>query len=515
MDTVPRLDRRDLGLAGAVTLLAAGLIGGWRSYIGVDGALGLDATAWGLAAEGLWQGRSSPLPPAWPLATALLRAVGLDLVTAGSAVSALAAVLLPGAALLSARAAGAPRAGAVSAALVLLVLPDWMAWATSMDSNSFVALGLTVAVGLWASALQRPSPLQATTAAGLAIVTGLLPLLRESTLPAVAGALLLCAHWRARGLALALCLVATWWLSPLLLGELPGPSPMQTPWQDRGSTALADLRAGSGPLPNYVGEIPRAERGAYIASLREGDLLALAIFHARRSLTLAHDGWLLALALGAFALASLRRRPALRAVLLPLLCLAPALLIWTQRRHVLLVVPAMLTLLAGAAAWRSQSRSSRLGGMLVLALVLAATSTWPARWRALAAEQRGEGRRATTLAELGAWICAEDPLLLGGPIQDVALYCPRPRHEPDGSIADWHTLLIVPRQMSVGFQARGWQEVGPKAADLVVLRLHPQQDRPCPDGRVDPSTPYLQTRPTPARLLGCEASVEGAPRSDR
>jgi len=108
------------------------------------------------------------------------------------------------------------------------------------------------------------------------------------------------------------------------------------------------------------------------------------------------------------------------------------------------------------------------------------------------------------LIELGAWICAEDPKLLGGPIQDVALYCPRPRHEPDGSLADWHTLLVLPRQAARGFQARGWEAVGPPAADLLVLQLHPEQERPCPEAEVSADTPYLQTRPVPARLIGCD-----------
>lgn len=480
-------------------MLAAALLLAWRAGIGVEGALGQDATAWGLAAEGLWQGRSSPLPPAWPLLVAAGRGLGLALVPSGMAVSSLAAILIPGALLLSARAAGANRLGAGAAALLLLALPDWMGWATSMDSNSLVALGLVAATGLWARALARGLPPGPGLSLALVLLTGLLPLLRESTLPAVVAAMLLSLSFGRRGFGIALGILALWWLSPLLLLEAPGLSPLQTPWQDRGSTALADLRAGTGPLPNYVGEIPRESRGAYIESLRAGDLPALALFHARRSFDIARDGWLIALALLLTLAARLPGRPALRSALLPLLCLAPALLIWTQRRHVLLVVPAMLVLVA----LTSRPAGRRALTLLTMSALLAAALSWPSRWSTMAAEQRGEGRRAQALIELGAWICAQDPKLLGGPIQDVALYCPRPRHEPDGSVADWHTLLVIPRQAARGFEARGWVAVGPPAADLLVLQLHPEQERPCPEGEVSDETPFLQTRPVPAVLNRC------------
>ena len=102
-----------------------------------------------------------------------------------------------------------------------------------------------------------------------------------------------------------------------------------------------------------------------------GDVTGRLKWHATRSLRLAGDGWML-LGAAAIGLASRGRRPtvALAALLLPAL---PALVIWSQRRHVLLLVPVALVGLAVAAHGRRHA--------LVAAAVAILAIMHDARWR--------------------------------------------------------------------------------------------------------------------------------------
>lgn len=511
------LARADRVAAAALVGCALALDLAWSRGLGLEGALGTDAPLWGLSAEGLHHGAVPAVPPLWPALLALLRGLGAPLVEGGVALSWLLAGLVPAATFLAARAALAPRAGALVAALLVLCCPDLVGWSAELQSNSLVALALALVTGLWAAVLARqadparPGQGSGTTALLAAVLTGLLPLARENLVGATALALVAAPVALRRGWRLSLVLLAAWWLSPLLLGQAPGASPLDTAWGARGGMALGDLATGAGPLPNYVGEIPRAERAAYVAHLREGDLPALAAFHARRSLRIATDGWAVAAVALLAVLVGPGRRSTARAALLPLATCAPALLVWTQRRHVLLALPALLAI--AATLWPAPpspappltARPRLLAGarLLALALLGLALANWPAAWVHLAREQQGETKRAATLRELGDWLCGQDALFLGGPVQDAALYCPRPRHDLDGSVADWHTLVVLPRHLARATLPEGWVRVGPQAADLAVYRLHPDQPRPCPDGRPAPGSPYLSAGPVHATLVGC------------
>lgn len=488
------LDRRRDGAAALLLAMAAfGLDRAVRGGAGLDGAFGQDATSWGLAAEGVARGLSSPLPPAWPALVGLLRRAGLPLFTAASLLSGLVAALLAPALLLAARRLGAPLGSALFAAGLVLLAPDRARWALSWDSNGLFALGLLLLCALWAGRLGRAGPVGTRDLLPV-LLAALLPLVRESALPLLPATLLLIPGLPERRVLAALVLILGFWTSPLWVGEAPSAHPLQTPWAARGGTALADLAVGEGPLPNYVGEIPRAERGAYVEALREGRLHVVALWHLRRSLGLAPEGWAWLLGVGLVALPRWRAEPALRAAILPLAALAPAALLWTQRRHVLVLLPAALL------CWTLLPRRARLA--VALAGLLASLG-WPSGWQRLLEEARGEARRGAALAELGARVCARQPLLLGGPIQDIGLYCPRPRHEPDGSAADAYTVLVVPARSAPAWAARGFRPVEPEIAGLQALAWRPDEPRPCQEPRLDPTTPYLHTEARPARLLEC------------
>lgn len=517
---------RGLALLATVVALAVDL--GWRAAVvpgaglGWGLAFGTDAPLWVLSTEGLLQGAIPAVPPGWPALAALPRLLGLPLVPAGALVSQLAGAAIPGAGAWVARKAGASVAASAGVALVLWAWPDRAPWAAEVQANGLGALALLVATGLAAQVLSGRARWAAPAAAPpgwawlAAVLVGALPLLRENlavvSLAAVLGLPLLVRG----GAGLAAVVLATWWLSPLLVGAGPGPTPLQTPWGDRGSRALQDLGAGSGAPPAYVAELPRHLRGAYLQLLREGDTVGLVRWHAARSLALAPDAWALGAAGALTAATQGRRRPALAAVLLPLAVLAPTLVFWSQRRHLVLALPALLAVAASgfqvpAGGGRPAGQGRRVERLLLattLLLVGLALASWPATWVRHAQAARGEALRAATLAELGAWLCQQPEPLLGGPIQDVGLYCPRPRHDPDGSAADAHTLVVAPRRQPPPAPADAWTRVGPPAADLVVYRWRPGEPRPCPQGRPAPGTPYLSAGPVHAALVGC---VEPSP----
>jgi len=521
----PLLDLLGLVIAGAAVPLA------WRLLLGLHGALGTDAALWGLSAEGLRHGAMPAVPPLFPALVAALRATGLPLIDAGTALALVAGGLVPVAVAWSARRLGAPRGAALLAGVGALALPDLCAWSNELSPNSAVALGLVGVTGLWGDSFRtvgRRTVGRRTTLAAV-LLTALLPMLRETGVVVALAALPLLVFGRRAGWRLALAVLALWWLSPLLTGALPGPTPLSTPWGARGGMAVAGLAPGDGALPNYVAEIAPAERAHYIALLREGAVLRVAAWHLRRSLLLAPGGWLLATGAALSVAAGLKGRRWLLAGLLPLATVAPALALWTQRRHVLLAAPALLAVLAAATTApaaagtaapllrrsllrRSLLRRSLLHRSLLrrsaLLLALAGLVTSARHWPAVADEQRGASMRATALQELGDAVCAQaDPrpaLLLGGPIQDVGLYCPLPRHDPDGTAADALTALILPVRSGPGPLPPGWAPVGRRYADLQIFRLGQPAVQPCADAVPEPGTPYLSTAPVHARLVGCE-----------
>ncbi len=500
----PRRDR-----AAVLALVIAGAAGvvALRSGAGLWGAMGTDAPLWGLTALDLRVGAPPLVPPLYPALTGLLHRAGLGLVPAAQLVAGLGAALVPGAVAGAARAGGASTENALIAGILALIMPDLGAWSQQVQPDSLGALLLVLAGG--ALAVHSRAPGRGSGLALVAVAT-LAPLLRAHGLPLAALAVLalVAVPGGRRWAPLAL---AGWWLGPLLVGLRPGPHPLAQPWGDRAGGALSALWATDAEAVPYIRELHREARRAYLGLLHTGDRGAQIRWHAGRSLRLATDGWLLLAASAAAAVAgAVRRRrgppvvPAapLLALVLPLLVTLPALIIWSQRRHVLLAVPLALAGLA-AAAPRGGGRA-RAG---VLAGAVAVASVLVPRWPGTVAALQSERPRAEHYAALGDWVCETTPdtVLLGGIFQDVGLYCPRPRHDPDGSLADWHTALISDRPPPATALPGQWRPVHTGPGGLAVYRLVPDGGAPlpCAAGHAAPDTAHLAVAAARARWEGC------------
>jgi len=482
---VDPLDRR---MSAGLALLGLTLHVAVRLGAGLWGAMGTDAALWGLTAMDLRVGAPPLVPPGYPALVAIGTVLGALPVSAGWCISLACAALLPAAGFLAARAGGAGHRPATVGAVAILALPDAGLWAQQLQPDALAALGLVGLAGTLIAAV-RGHPGGAWVAAVLA---GLLPLVREHGTPAAALAILVLLWLRAWGPAGAA--LAVWWLGPVIVGVLPGSHPGEVPWAGRSAGALAALTTTDPSDVPYVRELHRQARSRYIALVMDGDTFGRIRWHLSRSLGLAWDGWLLVLAAGIGA-ATARRRETLPVAAL-LLAALPALLIWSQRRHVLLLAPVAIV---GMVVFVRGRRST----IVLTALGLGAAASWPGAWLDGVRGLQSERFRARHHASTAGWLAAHAPpgSLLGGVHQDIGLYHPMPRHDPDGSAADWRTWFV-----GAGPPAGlpGWSRVHDAEGELDVWRRDPDRDpRPCADTRPEPDTPHLAVGLAHAEIPGC------------
>ena len=463
------------------------------------GALGTDAPLWGLSAMDLMAGAPARVSPGYPALIALFSWGGSQLVSAGRSISIGAAALLQPLAYLGARSLGVGRPTALLLALFLLFHPSLMEMALQVQPDTLTALAI---LGL--------AVMGAHTAKGagwsglaMALIGGLLPLIREHGLPLALltglGCLVLPGSWSQRRWRLGL-LLATLALGPLLLGQPRGILPWTAPWADRAGGALAAFTTRDPDSLSYLNELPRGPRLAYANLVRAGDRPGQLRWHAGRALALAPVVWGL---VGAALLAALStRRREILALAAPLLVALPALAIWSQARHVVVLLPVAMLVLAVAARSRRIPRLLFPAGLLLLALPS------PRQARELATRQLAESARARQLAATAAELCALEPGLLGGRFQDLALYCPRPRHDPDGTAADWITVVAEDRPPT----GTGWVRVGGEVPGIGLFRLQPTlQGRPCRRYTLAPGIPYLSVGLARATVISCDPPVTAAP----
>jgi hypothetical protein len=275
------------------------------------------------------------------------------------------------------------------------------------------------------------------------------------------------------------------------VGLAPGPHPPEVPWAARAGSAFGALfaRGGDPEAFPFLRELPRAARETYA----QAGAAARLAHNAARSVHLAWDGW--AWLAAAAALAAAHRHRRIVALGVPLLAALPALCAWSQRRHVLVFLPLALAVCAAGVRGR--------GGVLLLLLA----APWMRSWPRVVSGQQSEVHRARSFAAAASWLAAHAPegSLLGGRFQDVGLYHPLPRHDPDGSPADWHTFAVEDRPSYLP----GWMLVASVPGGLHVFRRDLAGD-PCPTGRPAPSAPHLAVARAHADLVGCEA-LPGTP----
>ncbi len=482
----------------SVALAVGGTLGtlALRPLLGLWGALGTDAPLWGLTARDLLVGASPLVPPLYPALLAPFVAAGVSPVTAGAWVSAasIGALLVLGFRLARLLEASVPVA--VGVALVPLLLPDILGFGTQLQPDATAAAGgLLLAVLLVRHHLRA----SARTALGLVAIAGVLPMLREHGLVwsgvGAGGLLLGPAQFRWTALFVPVAM----WVAPILTGVLPGTHPLDVPWSDRAGGALSAFTTHDPTTLSFLHELHRGDREAYSAMVRSADRLGQLRWHVERSLRLAPDAWTMVVLATVLGLREATRRSGRRWVvsLLPLVAALPALLIWSQRRHVVLVAPLALVVLGTVA-----TRKRWTAGAGLVALALHAALNGPNMVRAWQSERP----RAEHYAQIGDWL-SENTVpgdLLGGVHQDIGLYAPAlPRHDPDGTVADWRTFYVTdrtPPARAIGTWTRVF--AGPQ---LGIWQLDPDRHpRPCT--HVDPpaDSAHLAVGTAHADLTGCQ-----------
>ena len=478
--------------AGGATVVVLGLV---RAGLGLWGALGTDAALWGLTARDLWVGARPLVPPLYPGLLAPWTAAGASPADVGGWVSLLSGGLVFALAMWALRRLGLMWHSAVTAGLLCFALPDVAGWAFQLQPDALAAAwGLALGLGL---ALHLKGHRRAVIA--VVCLGGLAPLLRAHGLVWAATAMLglLAGPGRTRWTALLVPLLM--WMAPVFLGVQPGIHPIDFPWSDRAGGALSALTTTDPESLSYLRELHRGEWAKYARLVTEGRRVAQVTWHVKRSLMLAPDGWLI---VGGGLLASTvhawrSRSLSPLALALPLLAALPALIIWSQRRHVVLMVPLALVCIVAATGDRK-----RVIALLSFVLAIHGGINWP---RAAAAWQT-ERPRAEHYAEVGDWLHKHAPenSLLGAVFQDIGLYAPAMgRHDPDGTQADWWTFYVGDRPPRPGALG-AWTVVHQGPGGMSVYQLEPTRSpRPCAHHPPAENTPHLAISTAHADVPGC------------
>ncbi len=390
------VDRWDGALAGALALAALAIrLVAAREYQ-IDVATGPDSPLWGLSALDWQVGNKVYVPPLFPALAGLAAWAGLGVADGGRLVSLVAGSAATAVVYAGARALGLSRLAALLGGALVVVHPDLVAESLIFQPEAVTAavLGAVAATALVHAARRSiPSFIAYVLAVGVAATArehGLALLL-----PSLCFAALFPPHARwARAWAPA-ALFALVSLTPVLGRSSPLVLPTQWPWADKAAVVKRDLEAmEQGFQPAYLnmnvdsypaGDTAEAQAvsNAYPCAIllpaeeRPGAILKL---HWRRARALGHDlhSWLLAGLAGGGVLAWRRRNWGVAAALPSLLVvIVPAFIVWSQRRHAVVLLPAaFLGVAAGAdalAEWipRSARRVAlALAGAGVLAFVL-------------------------------------------------------------------------------------------------------------------------------------------------
>ncbi|MCK6503111.1 hypothetical protein L6R53_06905 [Myxococcota bacterium] len=494
----------------AVALVAAALVAlacRLGAHLGgVTAGTGSDPDLWVFASVDAAHGAGWPLPPLGPLLVAGLASIGLPWHGAWLLLSAVALPLTAGLAALLAGRLGATPALSLAAGLGLLALPVLASTAWQAGPDALTALAfLAAAAGAQqvAAAGPRPSP---GACAGAGVGLGAAILARELGPVVAAGAALgiaaraaLPPRWRLLGPALLLLGAA---LPAALLADAIAP----WDWRWLGRVARDSQDLPPPQVPAWVLDAQGLHR-----------LLRRAAWTLQRH----PEGWL-TLALGAAA--ALRRR--WWALALAQASGLAALGVWSQPRHVAVLLPISVAALAGWTALASRRERA-----LALLLVVGVTAAGGLRWKGALALAREEAAETAALASLGAELCAAaapGDLAAGEP--RAFLFCPLPRHAPrrapperghaaaDPVVADaaawasW-TAGTPPGDLP-------WEPVPLQSRRFDLYRLRPDlrgTARPCAGSAPRADTPAFPSPPLPATMdPPCEAPVEPAsPRHER
>lgn len=455
-------------------------------------ALGSDPAIWGLTSLNLSHGAPSNVPPvySWLIAIADGLSSG-EVVAAATRVTIAAFALASGATYVVARVLGASRALAFGAGLLMCAQGEMAALALQLQPETLVMLIMVAAVPVILWFMAAPTLRRAV---GLAVFGGLAYATREHGAVLVGGLFVLAAAVPgapllrvARAGVVGLAIL----LAPMLALSRPA-LPWDAIWSGRVGVAvqLQESFASAGKGAQATAEIAR-HRELHA----QGDRVAIAAYHAQRAISGAAQAWSW-IALGAVAAAMLPRNRRI-AIWLTLAPAVPTLLILSQPRHVLVLVPVALVSVAAAlqaevpARWRAPARAS-------LATVAVGLSLWGAsRWEYSLTPVRENVIRATKDRTFGTALCQMRGSydLISGETYSYMVYCPMRNHKVIRTLSDgdWRTLYVgaMPptpywRPSQLSYQSA--------AGTLYVYSLAPwigSGKRPCQGSRVPDDAPYL------------------------
>ena len=490
---------RALDLLLLLAVFAVGLLlRGWTAATyGIDVAIGPDAPLWGLVGLYAADGGTAILPPVFPRLMVMLAGDPAGVADAGMWLNRVVGAALGPLVALAVWRWGGGRRAAVGAGLLCAVQADLLAVSLQLQPEALTALA---GVGLllllrhhlerrsWGSAalLTLVGALAAQTREhGLVWLVALGPLLVVRP-PRGAGAPL----WRALGAVVLLAGIAVG--VGVATGAAAPATPLRWDWTERFTIIAADAeRAQQGQAPLFLDSTLEDYPPQNIAALQEADrAYSRAVQapggvgpgerlrrHALRLFGVGLDLWpLLGLAvLGVGLQARRERRWEVVALLLPLVALLPMVHAWSQRRHVVVLVPVM--------AVGVGLLSARLPGRARWLALLLPVVGWlwflPQLNRALAFQHEA-AERARPAADLGralAEMAPDGAILPTYGMNDLRretgrtqLYAGLPvggPREPGGEVgpAAWRGLVL----WAGGALPAGWTPIG-STGSLQVLR---------------------------------------------
>jgi hypothetical protein len=468
----------ELGIALGLTVAAFALGLVIRTTVHPGPPIGEDLDIWLFSALNLGSWDVSRMPPGYPLLAAVVAKLsGARTLWAASWVSNLAWCALPGMSWLLALRLGAGRWAAAIAAGAILLCPALLFLGQQVAPDALTAASLTLLALAAVLAVERPTWLRV---GALLVCTAWVYVVREHGLiAAVQVSLLLLwlrGPWWQRGLRLGL-LLGLLLLVPVLGATAPAP-PWELPWWDKTMLVIRDALADD---PSWVGQAGTEQLAPSLPSL------------AARSLALAPLVWAwVGLASLAFAWERRRARVALWVALVPGL---PALVLFSEPRHVLVVLP--------VAAALAMAGLRRLGGALHhawLGLALALLVAGPLR------DTRHELQRARWLSglahdlqQLGEQLCAMGPDRYWAGEVRAFTHCPMPQYSLDGppSAAAWKVIYASGEPKDFP-----WEPIPIQHELFRFYQLSsPLPDRrPCEASRPASDEPYLVIRWREPRL---------------
>ncbi|MFH1465684.1 MAG: hypothetical protein ABIO70_14960 [Pseudomonadota bacterium] len=475
----------------ALALLAAGIGELIRARIHPGLPIGNDMDLWSLGAEQLHRGYAGMVQPGYPaLASLLMFLPGVDHVDATSALSAVGMALLPAATWGLARRMGAGRWASAWAGLLVIATPRLLIRGQQITPDPLAALGL---LGVAWAAARLDGKHRERDVALLVVATAALFAAREHGL-ICAGvvALLLMAlpgsvdvrFLRVGGLLMGMLLL------PAMLGndyDFRAP-----PWWGRFEMVFRDFFAST---PSWA-----SKAGAHGPS---NSRLGLAM-HAIGG---APWAWVW-VGLGLAGAWIARGRRVAWVALVPVL---PALVVFSQPRHVLVAVPVAGALIAAGSA--RLSGRLRAGALAVLTLLAAGglCGDLPAAQMHL----RDLVTEATELQRVGEDLCALSggDGLAAGEMRDFT-FCPMGWYDlgvPSGS-ALWKVFLMAERS-----PGDAWERVELPQAHRGVFRLASlTPERPCATSRVPDGISILpQGQDNPQLVPPCTAPLPAGAERER